>query len=151
MKKVRKIQTAILLYVFSGRPENCTELNILNHLNLHFLYFSQFSIHTSSLSWIPVNLTKGRQMFWEWSNPPCTFAPILVSLANNWGVSLKFFKYFFVHFFGGLECVGHFFAYYVAYFVFWEMLGSNSDGCRSKQARYQLNHRTPYLATHLPV
>ncbi len=46
---------------------------------------------------------------------------------------------FCVYFFGGLECVGHSFAY-VAHFVFFvRWLDSNSERCyRSKLARYQL-------------
>ncbi len=54
----------------------------------------------------------------------------------------------FLYFFGGLECVGHSFAY-VAHFYFWEMSSSNPESYRSKQARYQFRHPSPYLATHL--
>ncbi len=44
---------------------------------------------------------------------------------------------FFVYFFGGLECVGHFFAY-VAHL--WFLRDSNPEYCRSKLARYRLSH-----------
>ncbi len=51
-----------------------------------------------------------------------------------------------VYFFGGLECVGHSFAY-VAHFVFFEIcLDSNPESCyRSKQARYLLSHPSPLI------
>ncbi len=56
-------------------------------------------------------------------------------------------------FFGGLECVGHSFAYVARPFcIFERCLYSNPENCRSKQARYvQLSHYLPYLATYLPL
>ncbi len=53
---------------------------------------------------------------------------------------LTYISIFFVYFFGGLECVGHFFAY-VAHFVFLEDVW-----CRTQRA----NRRATNLATHLP-
>jgi hypothetical protein len=53
---------------------------------------------------------------------------------------------FFVNFFGGLECVGHSFAY-VAHYVFLRdvWIRTYVESCCGKQARYQLSFRT-----HLP-
>jgi hypothetical protein len=53
--------------------------------------------------------------------------------------------FFFVYFFGGLECVGHSFAY-VAQFVFLKYVWIRTQiaaAASSKQARYQLSHPTP--------
>ncbi len=35
--------------------------------------------------------------------------------------------------------------------IFERCLDSNPESCRSKQARYQLSHPSPSLATHLPL
>jgi hypothetical protein len=48
-------------------------------------------------------------------------------------------KKFFVNFFGGLQCVGHSFAYRTSPIL----SDSNPESCRSKQARYQLSHPSP--------
>ncbi len=51
-----------------------------------------------------------------------------------------------------LECFGHSFAYVAhLYCIFERCLNSNPQNCRCKQARYQLSHPTPCLATHLPT
>ncbi len=46
--------------------------------------------------------------------------------------------------FGGLECVGHSFAYVAHYCIFERCLNSNPECCRSKQARYLLSQASPY-------
>ncbi len=57
---------------------------------------------------------------------------------------------FLYYFFGGLEYIGHSFAY-VAHFILWETSGFDPESCRSKQARYQLSHPSPTnLPTHFP-
>ncbi len=53
------------------------------------------------------------------------------------------------NFFGGLQCVGHFFAH-VAHDIFLRDFW-NLESCRSKQARYQLSLPSPCLATHFPA
>ncbi len=50
---------------------------------------------------------------------------------------------FFGIFFGGLECVGHSFAY-VAHLVFHRDVWIWTQSPASKQARYQLSHPSPY-------
>jgi hypothetical protein len=56
----------------------------------------------------------------------------------------------FFQFFGGLEwvpllCICR------SLIIFERRLDWNPEGCRSKQARCQLSHPSPYLATHLPT
>ncbi len=45
-----------------------------------------------------------------------------------------------LHFFGGLECIGHSCTYVANFCIFESCLASNPESCRSKQARYQLDH-----------
>jgi hypothetical protein len=72
---------------------------------------------------------------------PC-LQPLDKVIFKNFLKAVNFFCIFF-SFFGGLECVGHSFAY-VAHFVFFEIcLDSNPESCHSKQARYQLSHPSP--------
>ncbi len=83
----------------------------------------------------------------EMSQLPIKFEP--QSIDSKRGPSsppsscLGFREIFFVYFFGdGLECVGHSLAY-VAHFE--RCLESNPESCRSKQARYQFRHPSPFL------
>jgi hypothetical protein len=54
----------------------------------------------------------------------------------------KTFSYFYCIFFGGLECVGHFFAC-GGHFASLRDVWIRTQSCRSKQVRYQLTH--PHL------
>jgi hypothetical protein len=73
----------------------------------------------------------------------CSFKAktVFISLkAENYFLLLKFFVYFF----GGLQCVGHSFAY-VAHFVFLR------DIWNGAQRAAVANRRATNLATHLPT
>jgi hypothetical protein len=51
----------------------------------------------------------------------------------------------FLHFFGGLECVGHSSYLCRPFCIFERCLDSNPESFRSKQARYQLSHPSPSI------
>jgi hypothetical protein len=53
-------------------------------------------------------------------------------------------------FFFGLKCVDHSFNYVAHFCIFERCLNSHPVCFNSKQARYQLSHPSPYLATYLP-
>jgi hypothetical protein len=57
---------------------------------------------------------------------------------------------FFVYFFGGLECVGHSYAYVVHFSIFERCLDSNTDCFSSKEAAYQLSLPTPNISRPSP-
>ncbi len=60
--------------------------------------------------------------------------------------------YFYYYYFGGLECVGHSFAYVGHFFYFERCLDSNPAqraAVTSKRATNLATH-LPYVATHLP-
>jgi hypothetical protein len=71
--------------------------------------------------------------YWE---DPNKFAPHQFSSIPTSLILLHFFVYFF----GGLECVGHSFAYVCRVVCILEgCLDSNPESCRSKHARYLLS------------
>jgi hypothetical protein len=55
----------------------------------------------------------------------CTRSLLNVFFGSTVNKTQQYLQIFFVHFFGGLECVGHSCAY-VAHFVFWEMSEAES-------------------------
>jgi hypothetical protein len=77
--------------------------------------------------------------FWEAQGFPCIFDVLVTLLPRNMFCMNSNFSLF-SYFIGGLECVGHSFAY-VAHFVFFEgCLNLKSECCPIKRARYQLTH-----------
>jgi hypothetical protein len=74
---------------------------------------------------------------------PAAFSPVTYTPP-----SVRLPLFFCIFLLGGLECVGHSFAY-VAHFVFLRYVcirtDSHPESSLSKQARYQLSHLSPYL------
>ncbi len=58
---------------------------------------------------------------------------------------IPFFKCFFVNFFGGLEFVGHSFAYVAHFVLMGDVWIRTQRACRSKQVRYKHSHPSPHI------